>query len=60
MNPALNPVAVLMEATREILMYGHWPNWVGLSKVTAISVLACWLGAMFVSRLAARYPKLAT
>jgi homopolymeric O-antigen transport system permease protein len=56
---ALNPVAVLMEATRGILMYGHWPNWVGLSKVTAISLIACWLGAMFVSRLAARYPKLA-
>jgi lipopolysaccharide transport system permease protein len=57
---ALNPVAVLMEATRGILMYGQWPNWVGLSKVTAIALVACWLGAMFVSRLAPRYPKLAT
>jgi lipopolysaccharide transport system permease protein len=56
---ALNPVAVLMEATRGILMYGRFPNWVGLSKVTAISLVACWIGAMCVSRLAPRYPKLA-
>jgi len=57
---ALNPVAVLMDAARGILMHGLWPNWVGLSKVGAISVLACWLGATVVSRLAPRYPKLAT
>jgi len=57
---ALNPVAVLMDASRGILMHGQWPNWVGLSKVGAISILACWLGAIVVSRLSPRYPKLAT
>jgi lipopolysaccharide transport system permease protein len=57
---ALNPIAVLMEASRGILMHGLWPNWVGLSKVAAISLLACWLGATVVVRLAPRYPKLAT
>lgn len=57
---ALNPVAVLMDASRGILMHGQWPNWVGLSKVGAISLLACWLGAAVVARLAPRYPKLAT
>jgi lipopolysaccharide transport system permease protein len=57
---ALNPVAVLMDAARGILMHGLWPNWVGLSKVGAISVIACWLGASVVARLAPRYPKLAT
>jgi lipopolysaccharide transport system permease protein len=56
---ALNPVAVIMEATRGILMHGQWPNWVGLSKVAAISLVACWVGAAFVSKLAPRYPKLA-
>jgi len=57
---ALNPIAVLMDASRGILMHGQWPNWVGLSKVGAISLLACWLGATVVARLAPRYPKLAS
>jgi len=56
---SLNPVAVLMDGARGILMYGHWPNWVGFSKVAAISLLACWFGAFVIARLAPRYPKLA-
>lgn len=56
----LNPVAVLMDASRGILMHGLWPNWIGLSKVGAISLIACWIGSTVVARLAPRYPKLAT
>jgi homopolymeric O-antigen transport system permease protein len=57
---ALNPVAVIMDAARGILMHGQWPNWVGLSKVGLISVAVCLVGAGVVLRLAPRYPKLAT
>ncbi|NCT68558.1 MAG: ABC transporter permease [Rhodanobacteraceae bacterium] len=57
---ALNPVAVIMDASRGILMRGEWPNWVGLGKVTLISIAACLIGAAVVARLAPRYPKLAT
>ena len=57
---ALNPVAVIMDASRGILMRGEWPNWVGLGKVTLISIAACLIGATVVARLAPRYPKLAT
>ena len=57
---ALNPIAVLMDATRGVLMHGLWPNWTGLSKVAAISALACWIGVTVVARLAPRYPKLAS
>jgi len=57
---ALNPIAVLMDAARGILMHGMWPNWIGLSKVAAISLLACWIGAAVVAQLASRYPKLAS
>jgi len=56
----LNPIAVLMEATRGILMRGEWPNWVGLTKVSIISVAICLIGVAAVARLAPRYPKLAT
>jgi lipopolysaccharide transport system permease protein len=56
----LNPIAVLMEATRGILMRGEWPNWVGLTKVSVISIAICLIGTYVVARLAPRYPKLAT
>jgi lipopolysaccharide transport system permease protein len=56
---ALNPIAVIMDAARGILMHGLWPNWIGLGKATLISILACAVGAYVVGRLAPRYPKLA-
>jgi len=56
----LNPIAVLMEAARGILMRGEWPNWVGLVKVSLLSITACLVGVAAVARLAPRYPKLAT
>jgi len=56
---ALNPIALIMDYARDILMRGQWPNWVGLGKATLISLLACAVGAFVVARLAPRYPKLA-
>ncbi len=56
---ALNPIAVLMDASRGILMRGEFPNWVGLGKSALIAVVACAVGACVVARLAPRYPKLA-
>lgn len=56
---AYNPVMVVMDDTRDILMYGLWPNWVGLWKVAVISIGALLVGIFFVRRLAPRYPKLA-
>ena len=56
---AYNPVMVVMDDTRDILMYGLWPNWVGLWKVAVISIGALFVGMAFVRRLAPRYPKLA-
>jgi lipopolysaccharide transport system permease protein len=57
---ALNPVAVVMDDARGILMHGQLPNWVGLSKVAAISLVLCVFGVLFVRRLAPRFPKLAS
>lgn len=57
---SLNPVAVVMDDARGILMHGQLPNWVGLGKVGAISVVACVAGALFVRYLAPRFPKLAS
>jgi lipopolysaccharide transport system permease protein len=56
---ALNPVAVIMDAARGILMHGQWPDWIALGRVSLISLAVCLFGALIVARLAPRYPKLA-
>lgn len=56
---ALNPVNVIMDASRDILMHGQWPNWSALGKVSLISAAVCLIGMFIVMRLAPRYPKLA-
>ncbi len=56
----LNPVAVLVDAARGILMYARWPDWNALLQVTLISLVMCALGAFTVTRLTPRYVKLAT
>lgn len=55
----LNPVAVVLDDARGILMYGQLPNWVGLYKVVLISIFACVAGVLFVRHLTPRFPKLA-
>ena len=55
----LNPVNVIMDASRAILMHGQWPNWIALGKVTLVSVVVCVIGSFVVAKLASRYPKLA-
>jgi lipopolysaccharide transport system permease protein len=57
---ALNPVAVVMDDARGILLHAQLPNWIGLSKVALISVVLCVAGVLFVRRLAPRFPKLAS
>ena len=56
----LNPVAVVMNDARGILMHGQLPNWVGFGKVCLIALVLCTAGALFVRHLAPRFPKLAT
>jgi lipopolysaccharide transport system permease protein len=55
---ALNPVAQLIMAGREILMHGHWPDWAALARVGAISVVLLAIGSFLITRLTPRYVKL--
>jgi lipopolysaccharide transport system permease protein len=55
----LNPVAVLVDAARGILMHARWPDWTALAQVGVISLAMCALGAYVVARLTPRYVKLA-
>lgn len=56
----LNPVAVVMNDARGILMHGQLPNWIGFGKVCLIAFVLCTVGALFVRHLAPRFPKLAS
>jgi len=53
----LNPVAVLLEAYRSVLLFASWPNWTGMAYVllfaSVFGAAAIWL----LTALDRRYPK---
>jgi len=56
---SLNPVAVLVDAVRGVLLHARWPDWSALLQVTIISCVMCLAGAFAVKRLTPRYVKVA-
>ncbi|WP_257387120.1 ABC transporter permease [Tahibacter caeni] len=56
---AWNPVLVLVDALRGVLLHGRWPDPAALLRVAVIAVALALAGVAAVRRLAARYPKLA-
>ena len=40
----LNPLTFIIEQAREVLVWGHLPNWLGLAGYTAGAVLVAWAG----------------
>jgi lipopolysaccharide transport system permease protein len=57
---AWNPIAVLVDAGRGILMHAQWPDWAALGRVALISLVLYALGHVMISRLHHRYVKLPT
>jgi lipopolysaccharide transport system permease protein len=39
-----NPLTFIIEQAREVLIWGHLPNWLGLSAYTVAAVAVTWLG----------------
>lgn len=39
-----NPLTFIIEQAREVLIWGHMPNWTGLAIYTAIAILVAWAG----------------
>lgn len=56
---AWNPVLLLLEALRGVLLQGQWPDWAMLGRISLLALLLAGLGLAAVQRLAPRYPKLA-
>jgi lipopolysaccharide transport system permease protein len=47
---AWNPMARLIGACQDILVYGRWPQWEGLLPVLLLSALLCLLGLRLFRR----------
>jgi lipopolysaccharide transport system permease protein len=56
----LNPMVVLIDAGRNILLYARWPDWFALGRVALISLALYAFGTFLIGRLQARYVKLPT
>jgi lipopolysaccharide transport system permease protein len=39
-----NPLTFIIEQSREVLIWGHTPNWIGLSLYTIAATVIAWLG----------------
>jgi lipopolysaccharide transport system permease protein len=53
----LNPMAVLIDAQRQVLMRASWPDWEPILIIAAVSLLGVYLGATLVWRLNQTYAK---
>lgn len=56
---AWNPVLLLVDALRGVLLHGRWPEWPPVLRGAAIAFALIALGMATVRRLAPRYPKMA-
>lgn len=39
-----NPATFIIEQAREVLVWGHMPNWIGLGTYSLVSLLFAWVG----------------
>jgi lipopolysaccharide transport system permease protein len=53
----LNPMAVLIESFRDILLYDAWPRWDRLVWILWVGVALAWGGWFTLRRLDRVYPK---
>lgn len=53
-----NPIALLIQQIRLVLLEGQWPNWSAMLIMLVISLALCLLGAHVTERLRRFYPKL--
>jgi lipopolysaccharide transport system permease protein len=40
----INPLTFIIEESRQVLIFGQLPDWVGLGIYSAVSVMTAWLG----------------
>jgi len=45
-----NPLTFIIEQTREVLVWGHLPNWQGLGIYTVAAIAVCWAGYVWFQK----------
>ncbi|MCC8992943.1 MAG: ABC transporter permease [Candidatus Contendobacter sp.] len=55
----LNPMASIIEAHRDILIYQKWPNWLALALIAVLSMMISFLAYHWIKKNDHLYPKLA-
>ncbi len=53
-----NPIVVIIESYRDILMHHNWPDGSALFLIAIISLICVWLGARLIARFEYIYPKI--
>lgn len=53
-----NPMAVIIKAYRDILIYGEWPNWGHMIYVISISIVLLAIALWIISRYQKIYPRI--
>lgn len=45
-----NPITFIIEQAREVLIWGHAPNWLGLGMYTIVATVIAWLGFVWFQK----------
>ena len=53
----MNPMAVLIEEYREILLHGRWPDWKAMAIITIVSIVGIMISRALMIRYDRHYPK---
>lgn len=54
----INPMAGLLKAYRDILIYARWPEWIYLAKVSIFSVAVLFISIWLIRKLNHTYPRI--
>ena len=54
----LNPMVVIIDSMRNVLMHEKWPEWEWLAGIAACSVVGILIGAKLIDKFDTTYPKL--
>jgi lipopolysaccharide transport system permease protein len=54
----LNPMAGMLKNYREILIYGHWPDWFYLGKVALLGAGLCLVSFLLIHKMDKIYPRI--
>ena len=47
----INPLTFIIEQAREVIIWGHYPDWLGLMTYTTIVIVIAWLGFALFQRV---------